>query len=96
MGQHHPAVSAGLALVVGPARVLVGQDSAIFDRALYHLAGRLYPRRALLLGLQLFVELTPDSIVWQHLQAMGYEVGQWEVEKQELDAIEAEYEVKEE
>jgi uncharacterized membrane protein YkvA (DUF1232 family) len=50
---------------------------------------------ALLLGLQLFVELTPDAIVWQHLQKMGYDVGQWEVENEEPEAIEAEYKVKE-
>jgi uncharacterized membrane protein YkvA (DUF1232 family) len=58
--------------------------------------GQLDDLGALLLGLQLFVELTPDAIVWQHLQAMGYDVGQWEAANEELDAIEAEYEVKEE
>lgn len=51
---------------------------------------------ALLVGLQLFIHLTPDAIVLQHLQAMGFNVGQWEVVDEEVDLIEGEYEVKDE
>jgi uncharacterized membrane protein YkvA (DUF1232 family) len=51
---------------------------------------------ALLVGLELFIRLTPEGIVMQHLQAMGFDVGQWEVVDEEMDLIEGEYEVKEE
>jgi uncharacterized membrane protein YkvA (DUF1232 family) len=58
--------------------------------------GQLDDLGVLFLGLRLFVELAPEAIVMQHLEAMGFNVRQWEEVDEELDAIEAEYKVKEE
>ena len=51
---------------------------------------------ALLVGLELFIRLTPEAIVTQHLQAMGFNVGQWEEVDEDVDLIEGEYELKDE
>lgn len=50
----------------------------------------------LLLGLRVFVELVPEEIVLQHLEAMGSRASRWRVVEEEPPVIDAEYEVKEE
>jgi uncharacterized membrane protein YkvA (DUF1232 family) len=56
--------------------------------------GQLDDIGVLLLGLRLFVELVPEEIVLQHLEAMGFGSNQWRVVEEETPAIDAEYEVK--
>jgi uncharacterized membrane protein YkvA (DUF1232 family) len=58
--------------------------------------GQLDDLTILLLGVRLFTELIPKEIVLHHLEAMGYQVGQWRVVDEESPVIEAEYEIKEE
>ncbi len=58
--------------------------------------GQLDDLGALVLGVRLFVHLAPPEIVAQHLEAMGFPVNRWREVDEELQVIDAEYEVKEE
>jgi uncharacterized membrane protein YkvA (DUF1232 family) len=63
--------------------------------------GQLDDLGVLLLGVRLFTQLSPEQIVMQHLEAMGFPVNQWRVVQEEEPSIEggfvdAEYEVHDE
>jgi len=56
---------------------------------------------ALLVGIKMLVDSSPQAIVIQHLADMGFPVGEWEVAEwvesdEEAPVIDAEYEVEEE
>jgi uncharacterized membrane protein YkvA (DUF1232 family) len=48
----------------------------------------------LLLGLRVFLQLAPEEIVLQHVEAMGSRASQWRVIDEEPPVIDAEYNIK--
>ena len=58
--------------------------------------GQLDDLGVLLLGLRMFIQLVPDEVIERHLRRVSSKAGEWRVVDEELPAIDAEYEVKDE